>query len=277
VCGLSPLTWGVAGQVTEEDNELLALTFSEADLEDIIKEMTTETAPGPLGSLSCFERCWQLVRHGVLHILNDFVLGRIDIARLNFGIISLIPKVPGADQITQFRPIAPINVIFKIISKAYVMRHDHISHSVISPNQTTFIKRRSILDGLLALIGIVHELRTKKLGGILLKLDFEKAYARMNRDFLSEVLHCKGFDASFIHRISQLISGGQTAISINGEVGSFFRNKRGVRQGDPLSPLLFNFIGEALLGIPLAAAGAGHIHGVVPHLLPFSMRTARLS
>jgi hypothetical protein len=65
----------------------------------------------------------------------------------------------------------------------------------------------------------------------------------------------------------QLVAGGQTAISINGEVGPFFRNKRGVRQGDPLSPLLFNFIGEALSGILSAASRAGHIHGVVPHLL----------
>jgi hypothetical protein len=54
----------------------------------------------------------------VLHILNDFLLERIDTARLNFGVMSLIPKVPDADQITQFRPIALINVIFQIVSKA---------------------------------------------------------------------------------------------------------------------------------------------------------------
>jgi hypothetical protein len=209
-----------------------------------------------------------LVKHGVLHILNDFVLRRIDIARLNFGILSLIPKVPGADQITQFRPIYLINVIFKIISKAYATRLDPIAHRIISPRQTAFIKGRNILDGSLALIEIVHELRKKKLGGILLKLDFEKAYDMVNWDFLTEVLRRKGFDVGSIHRIAQLVMGGQTAISINGEVGPFFRNKRGVRQGDPLSPLLFNFIGEALSGIMLAARGAGHIHGVAPHLVP---------
>jgi hypothetical protein len=83
-----------------------------------------------------------------------------------------------------------------------------------------------------------------------------------------EVLRAKGFDAGAIHRISQLVSGGQTAISINGEVGPFFRNKRGVRQGDPLSPFLFNFMAEALSLILTKAAGAGHIQGVVPHLIP---------
>jgi hypothetical protein len=113
----------------------------------------------------------------------------------------------------------------------------------------------------------VHELRSKKLGGILLKLDFEKAYNRVNWDFLAEVLRCKGFEEGYIHRILQLVSGGQTAISINGVIGPYFRNKRGVRQGDPLSPLLFNFIREALSGILAAAGATGHIHGVVPHLI----------
>jgi hypothetical protein len=64
------------------------------------------------------------------------------------------------------------------------------------------------------------------------------------------------------------VAGGQPAISINGEIGPLFQNKRGVRQGDPLTPLLFNFIGETLSAILTAAGRAGHIHGVVLHLIP---------
>jgi hypothetical protein len=99
-------------------------------------------------------------------------------------------------------------------------------------------------------------------------LDFEKAYDRVNWNFLQEVLRAKGFDAGVVHLISQLVMGGQTAISINGEVAPFFRNGRGVRQGDPLSPLLFNFMVEALSIILTSAAAAGNIVGVVPHLIP---------
>jgi hypothetical protein len=154
------------------------------------------------------------------------------------------------------------------VSKAYATRLDPVANRIISPNQTAFIKGRNILDGPLALIEIIHEIKSKKLGGILLKLDFEKAYDRLNWHFLAEVLRGKGFDEGYIHRISQLVSRGQTAISINGEIGPFFRNKRGVRKGDPLSPLLFNFIGEALSAILSAAGRAGHIHGLVPHLNP---------
>jgi hypothetical protein len=99
-------------------------------------------------------------------------------------------------------------------------------------------------------------------------LILKKAYDRVGWEFLTEVLRCKGFDPGVVHRINQLVRGGQTAISINGEVGPFFRNKRGVRQGDPLSPLLFNFMAEAMSIILTKACEAGHIAGVVPHLIP---------
>ena len=115
------------------------------------------------------------------------------------------------------------------------------------------MKGRNILDGALSLLQIVHDLKVEKLGGILLKLDFEKAYDRVNWSFLIEVLRRKGFDAGYIHKIEQLVSGGQTAISINGEIGPYYRNKRGVRQGDPLSPLLINFVVEALSAMLSAA------------------------
>jgi hypothetical protein len=98
VCGLSPDTWGESGCVSIEENDHLALTFSEAELDTIIANLKTETTPGPKGfTVMFFKRCWPMVKHGVLHILNDSVLGRIDISRLSFRILSLIPKVSGAD------------------------------------------------------------------------------------------------------------------------------------------------------------------------------------
>jgi hypothetical protein len=121
-----------------------------------------------------------MLRKEILAILNGFALGKVDIARLNFGILSLIPKVPGADNIKQFRPIALINVIFKLVSKAYAFRLSPVAHQITSQAQTAFIKGRFIQDGPLALHEIIHELKTKKLAAILLKLDFEKAYDRVN-------------------------------------------------------------------------------------------------
>jgi hypothetical protein len=120
----------------------------------------------------------------------------------------------------------------------------------------------------LALHEIVHELKRKRLGGLLLKLDFEKAYDHVNWDFLREVLLRKGFSSTMVHRLLQLVSGGQTAININGEIGPYFRNARGVRQGDPLSPILFDFMVDSLAAMISKANAAGHVKGVVSHLIP---------
>ena len=85
---------------------------------------------------------------------------------------------------------------------------------------------------------------------------------------MEEVLLRVGFDPGWVYRALSLVSGGQTAITINGEMGNFFRNGRGVRQGDPLSPLLFDYVVQALAAILDAAKRTGHIKGVVPHLIP---------
>ena len=72
----------------------------------------------------------------------------------------------------------------------------------------------------------------------------------------------------WVHRVMQLVSGGQTVISVNGEVGNFFQNKRGLHQGDPMSPLLFNFVVDALAAMLRRATTAGHINRVVGQLMP---------
>jgi hypothetical protein len=108
VCGLALDTWAVSERVTEENNERLLLTFTEAELDSIVGDMKSATAPGPDGFPTIlFKRLWTWLKLGILHILNDFVLGHIDISRLNFGIPALIPKVPGADLVFQFHPNEP--------------------------------------------------------------------------------------------------------------------------------------------------------------------------
>lgn len=100
---------------------------------------------------------------------------------------------------------------------------------VIHKCQSAFLHDRYIIEGPVALQEIVHELKHTKQRAIILKQDFEKAYDRVNWEFIHEVLYRKGFDTSWVHRIMQLASGSQMAITVNGEVGNFFRNKCGLR------------------------------------------------
>jgi hypothetical protein len=255
--------------MTEEENDILMLTFSPKELDYVLASMKVDTAPGPDGlPVIFFKRFWALVKTYIMAILNGYAPGRVGVARLNFGILTLILKVQGADDIRQFRPIAPINVIFKFVAKAYAIQLSPIAHITISGAQSAFIRGSSIHEGVVSLQEIIHETKARKLRGVFLKLDFEKAYDRVDWGFLREVLLRKGFDPGWVHRAMGLVSGGQTAIALNREVGNFFRNGRGVRQGDPLSPTLFDFAVDALDIILDKAKAAGHISGVIPHLIP---------
>jgi hypothetical protein len=136
------------------------------------------------------------------------------------------------------------------------------------PGQFAFLKGRFIHDGILALHEIIHEVKVRCLKGVFLKLDFQKAYDRLDWAFLRQALSRRGFDDRMISWIMQIVMSGNTAININGEVGPYFRSSCGVRQGDPISPLLFNAAVDVLAEILEKAKISGHISGVVGHLIP---------
>jgi hypothetical protein len=112
---------------------------------------------------------------------------------LNFGVITLIPKKEDAVQIQQYRPICLLNVSFKIFTKVGTNRITGIAHKVIKPTQSAFMPGRHILEGVVVLHEIIHELHRKKMDGVLFKIDFEKAYDKVNWPFLQQTMRMKGF------------------------------------------------------------------------------------
>ena len=173
------------------------------------------------------------MKDNIFEMLQMLHQNKLDIARLNYGVLVLIPKIKGANQIKQFRPICLLNVIYKIITKVLTLRLNNVASKVISEAQTTFIPGRFILDGVLIVHEVLHELRVKKEQGIVLKLDFEKAYDKVNWSFLRDVLLRKNFSEKWIDLVISVVQEGKVAVNLNGEVGSYSRSYKGLRQGDP--------------------------------------------
>ena len=107
----------------------------------------------------------------------------------------------------------------------------------------------------------------KKKSGVVLKRDFEKAYDKVKWSFLQQVLRMKGFPPTWYDWINQVTTKGTVGIKVNEDIGHYFQTRKGVRQGDPLSPLLFNIIVDMLAILICRAKENGQISGVVPHLV----------
>jgi len=124
-------------------------------------------------------------------MLDELHEGSLDLWRLNYGAIILIPKLKLPNN--KFRPISLLNIIYKIITKVLTQRLTPVASRVISRNQTTFIPGRNILDGVVIMHESVAFAAYEKGKGIILKLDFEKAYDRVSWSFLEEVLRSRNF------------------------------------------------------------------------------------
>jgi hypothetical protein len=146
----------------------------------------------------------------------------------------LIPKLKEANNIKQYRPIYLLGVYYKWFTKVLTMRLTAVSESIISKTQTAFLPGRNILEGVVILHETLHKMRRKKKKGIVMKLDFEKAYDKVSWPFLMEVLERKNFPIKWNQWMQQVVIGGKVGINLNGEPSNYFRAFKGLRQGDPL-------------------------------------------
>jgi hypothetical protein len=161
-----------------------------------------------------------------------------------------------------------LNVCYKIITKVLTNRLASCINKVISDFQYGFIKGKYIIDGVVSLHEIIHEVKRKKQSGVIFKVDFEKAYDKVNWNFLHHMMIKKGFDDKWCDWVMRTVRGGKVAIKTNDRVGPYFITHKGVRQGDPFSPLLFNIAADGLACMVHKAKDEGIIRGFIPHIIP---------
>jgi retron-type reverse transcriptase len=124
-------------------------------------------------------------------------------------------------------------------------------------NQYGFIKGRTIQDCLAWSFQFLHLCHHSKKEIVILKLDFEKAFDKLEHQVILEVLKYKGFSNKWVSWIQNLLSTGSSSILLNGIPEKPFNCKRGVRQSDPLSPLLFVLAADLLQTVVNRAWHAG--------------------
>ncbi|XP_039040642.1 uncharacterized protein LOC120178964 [Hibiscus syriacus] len=189
-----------------EDKEMLAKEVTNEEIKEAIFSQGNDKAPGPDGySVLFFKKAWSVVGNDVLKAVKYFFQESFIYPTFNSTTIALIPKMPNPSKVSDFRPISCCSVIYKAITKILVDRITSLLPGIIAPNQSVFVKRRSIVDNTLLAQEIV-----------------------------------KGYSITF-----------------NGTLIGYFKGPKGIRQDDPLSPILFVLIMNVLSNLLNTAASKG--------------------
>ena len=166
--------------MSREENELLTSEFTVSEVKDAVFQMEHNKAPGPNGfPVEFYQVFWEVIKDDLMSLFTDFHKKDLNLFSLNFGIITLIPKVQEATKIQQYRPICVLNVSFKIFTKVATNRLNKVAQTVVSPMQTAFLSSRNIMEEVVILHETIHELHTKKRNGVIFKINFEKAYDKV--------------------------------------------------------------------------------------------------
>jgi hypothetical protein len=127
--------WEEGDKVTREENVLLIAPFTEAEIKEAIFSCYSEGGPCPDGLPFLFyQKFWDVVKGDLVALFKDFHKGNLDLSRLNFALVTLIPKVGDATNIKQFRPISLLNCSFKIFSKLLTLRLTTVVQRIVAPN-----------------------------------------------------------------------------------------------------------------------------------------------
>jgi ribonuclease HI/exonuclease III len=226
--------------ITENDNRILNRPISLKEIKKVVFRMNPDKAPGPDGfTPRFFTLCWDIIKKDLSKmIMRSQACTKIG-GSTNSAFLALIPKEKGAKQLPRFRPISLCNTGYKIITKIIANRLKKMLPRLIPENQGGFVHGRQILDNIILVQEAIHSSYTKKEKGMAIKLDLANAFDRVRHDFLFAVMQRFGFDQQFINWVKACIKAPWIAPLVNGRPAKFFQASRGLRQGCPLSPMLY--------------------------------------
>lgn len=226
---------------------MLTEPFSHDEIDAAVASCEGNKAPGPDGFNFAFVKsAWQVIKYDVYEIVERFWNSSQLPRGCNTAFIALIPKTESPCGFKDFKPISMVGCIYKIVSKILARRLQRVMDFLVSPLQSAFIKGRQILDGALVAGEIIESCKRFKVKASLLKLDFHKAFDSISWDFLDWVLNQMGFPLKWRSWMKACIMSASASILINGSPTPPIKLHRGLRQGIPLSPFLFNLAVEAL-------------------------------
>ena len=207
-----------------------------------LKQLNNGSSPGMDGlSTEFYKVFWNKIGKFLVSSFNSsFEKGELSFSQ-NLAVITLIHKGKelSRDKLTNWRPISLTNSDYKILAKTLALRLMDVIDKIVGKEQSAYIKYRDISNNLTLINDILDFLKEKNKPGVILAIDFTKAFDSISRRFLLNAFKRFGFGTEFVRWISVLMQNNLSSVIYNGWVSDSFQISRGIRQGCPFSALAF--------------------------------------
>lgn len=232
------------------DNQNLARPIEMSELETALRTSSKCSSPGPDGiSYEFYNCCFDIVKNDLLNLFNTYFINEeYPPGLFTSGIITLIPKKGDKYDLQNKRPISMLNTDYKIFTKILWNRIQPVLEKLIGPGQAACLKDSSCIQNLKLLRNVLIKAnKSKKFKGAILSLDLEKAFDRVDHEFMWKILKKYNFPENFINCLRKLYKNATSSVLFNGFLTSPFAILSSVRQGCPLSMVLFTLYIEPLI------------------------------
>ena len=246
--------------LSDDEAMLCEGLVTEEECREAVFSMKNNKSPGSDGlSSEFYKNFWDDVKFLVIESINEGFQKRELSESQRLAILTLLYKKGDKQCLENWRPISLLNTDYKILAKVLCKRLKYVIDKLISHEQTGYLKRRSAMQNLRLVQDIIEYCEHNDIPGILLFLDFKKAFDCIDHQFLFHVLHKFNFKESFIGWVRTIYTNAVGSVVNNGWVSQKFEVQRGIRQGCPLSALLFILVAEIMA---LKIKQNNDIHGI---------------